>query len=200
VERLREDRPITYSELMDCYNKIKDEEFVTPATIQFRLIDIEIAKIELSDPNMDRVEQAKRLADNLVERIKAGEDFGQLAQQSQQTGMRVTGGLWKPIDPDSLAKPYDVLAKEAEKLKPGQIAGPIETNSHIFIMKLEDKRPKNYEPFEKVQIQLEQRILTERRLKAIEKFNAKLMQQAQLNEKDKFVEYCLEKIYQMSNQ
>ena len=109
---------------------------------------IEPAKLDITDPNQDRREEARRLAGELVGRIKAGEDFGTLAQKySHGLGWEI-GKLWQP---GSLASPYDVLAAEAEKIEPGQIAGPIETAEHIFIMKLEEKQSASFEPFEKVQ-------------------------------------------------
>jgi peptidyl-prolyl cis-trans isomerase SurA len=196
--KLIDNKPITHTELMNCYNQMKERYFAAPARLEFRLIDIQPAELDVTDPNLDKLEQARTLADKLVERIQAGEDFGQLAKQYSHGHMRASGGLWKPVQPESLAKPYDILAIEAQKLQPGQIAGPIETQGHIFIMKLEDKRSKNYEPFEKVQIELKQKIIFDRRRKALEKLDAELMQQVNLNEKDKFIDFCLDKIYQMS--
>ena len=168
--------------------------------IEFSLIDIEPEKLKIFDPNKNKVEIAKKLADKLLTQIKAGEDFGKLALAHSHGHRREFEGLWKPINPDSLAKPYDILAAEAEKTELGQIAGPIETEGHIFIMKLQDKHSKTYEPFEKVQIQVEQKIIADRHRQALDKLNAKVMQRTELKEKDKFIDFCLEKIYQISNQ
>jgi len=51
--KLPQDRPVTYRELLDCYNGMKDEFFAKAATIKFRLIDIQPAKLEVPDPNDD---------------------------------------------------------------------------------------------------------------------------------------------------
>jgi parvulin-like peptidyl-prolyl isomerase len=101
---------------------------------------------------------------------------------------------------DSLAKPYDVLALEAKKIEPGQIVGPIETDGHIFIMKLEEKQVGGYEPFEKVQKEVEDRIIYERRNEVVNKLNAKITEHAGLSRKDEFINFCLEKIYRLSKQ
>jgi parvulin-like peptidyl-prolyl isomerase len=191
---------ITYSELMASYEQMKEEFFAQPTMIEFSLIDIEPEKLKIFDPNKNKVEIAKKLADKLLSQIKAGEDFGKLALAHSHGHRREFEGLWKQINPDSLAKPYDILAAEAQKLEPGQIAGPIETEGHIFIMKLQDKHSKSYEPFEKVQIQVEQKIIADRQRQALDKLNAKVMQRTELEEKDKFIDFCLEKIYQISNQ
>jgi parvulin-like peptidyl-prolyl isomerase len=193
-------RPPTYRELMDCYNRMKDEFFFKPAQIRFRLIDIEAANLDITDPNQDRLEEARKLAGELVGRMKTGEDFGTLAQQYSHGIGRESGGSWQPIRPESLARPYDVLAAEAEKIEPGQIAGPIETPEHIFIMKLEEKQLAGYEPLEKVQKQVEDKIFSEQRDEVINRVNAGLMEQAEVGKTDEFVDFCVEKIYQMSKQ
>src|SRR4030042_371900 len=80
-QQLPENKPVTYNELVSCYNEMKGklvnrpdgmklELFVIPATITFRLIDIQIPKVELTDPNADRSEQAEKLADDLMERLR----------------------------------------------------------------------------------------------------------------------------------
>jgi parvulin-like peptidyl-prolyl isomerase len=200
VSKMPEKKAVTYSELIDGYNEIKDEFFVTPAMLKFQLIDIETAKLEVTDPNRSRLEQAWELADELMSRLRAGEDFAELATAYSHGHRRQFGGLWKPVQPDSLAKPYDILAAEAEQTEPGQLAGPIEADEHIFIMKLVEKRPKGVEPFEKVQKEIEAKIIFERRRQAIDEFTTKLAQQATLNGKEEFTEFCLEEIYWMCNQ
>jgi parvulin-like peptidyl-prolyl isomerase len=196
---LPEHRPITHSELVSCYNEMKNEFFATPATITFRLIDIQIPKLKVTDPNRSQLEQARELAGELVKRLQKDEDFGELAKQYSHGHRASFGGLWQPVQPESLAKPYDVLAAEAEKIQPGQIAGPTEAGEHIFIMKLEEKTPKSFEPLENVQKDVEAKIIFDRRKKAADEFSSKLVQQAALNEMDRFVDFCLEKIYKMSN-
>jgi parvulin-like peptidyl-prolyl isomerase len=195
--QLPEYRPITYSELVNCYNEMKGEFFAIPAMITFRLIDIQIPKLEVTDPNRSRLEQARELAGELVERLQKGEDFGELAKQYSHGHTASFGGLWQPVQPQSLAKPYDILAAEADKMKPAQIAGPIEAGEHIFIMKLEEKRPKSFEPLENVQKEVEAKIIFDRRKKAVDEFSSKLVQQAALNERNRFIDFCLEKTYRI---
>lgn len=208
-KQLPDDKPITYSELMDRYNQMKQTSFTTPAVLQFRLIDIEVEKLEPADPNQTKLEQARDLANKLVERIKSGssrpsegrgEDFGELAKQYSHGHRRQSGGLWKPVQPESLAEPYNVLASEAQRLQPGQTTGPIEAGGHIFIMKLVEKRPKAVKPFEKVQEQIEEKIIVDRQRQAREKIGTRLVEQAAVANKDEFVDFCLQKIYRLSNQ
>jgi parvulin-like peptidyl-prolyl isomerase len=198
--RMPGNRPITHRELLDCYNRMKDEFFRTPARLQFQLIDIQPAKLELNQAGQDPFRQARELANELVKQLKAGEDFGKLAKQYSHGHRREFEGLWKPMQPDSLAKPYDVLAEAAEEIEPGQIASPIETEGHVFIMKLIESRPESYKPFEEVQRELETETIRRRREQAFDEIKADLAEQAELGRMDEFVDYCLERLYRLGRQ
>ena len=207
ASQLPKQRPVSYSQLLDCYNDMKDEFFATPAIIKFRLIDIQPEKLEIEDPNKSCREQAEKLVDELMRRLRAGEDFGKLAKQYSHGHRASSGGSWKPVQPDSLARPYDVLAVQAKSIEPGQIAGPIvpgtpygETGEHIFIMRLEEKRQESVEPFEKVQSHVKAKVIFERRKEAVAQLSARLVQQARLGRKNEFIDFCLKKLYRMSNQ
>jgi hypothetical protein len=193
------DQPIAYSEITAEYNRTKDKLYTTPAVLQFRLIDIEPAKLKNVDANRPRLEQAKDLAEQLVGRIKNGEDFGQLAKDYSNGHTASEGGLWRKLDPESLAAPYDVLAEKAESMKPGDIAGPLEAQGHIFIMQLVENKPKGVEPFEKVQNQVKASISFERMRRAIDKLNEEIVQQASLADRKRFVDFCVREVYAMAN-
>ena len=193
--KLPEERSVTHREVLDYYNQDTTEKFSTPAKLSFRLIDIQPAKLELSDMNSSRTEQAKKLADKLFARLQKEEDFGKIAEEYSHGHRASVGGLWRPVQPDSLAEPYDILATQAQQMQPGQLAGPIETDKHIFIMKLEEKQAASVVPFEKMQKEIEMTIRFERQKKAINEFNAKLWQQAIIANKEDFTVYCLDKLY-----
>ena len=198
-KKMPNNRPVTHSELMECYNQMKDESFAIPAAIQFRLIEIQPGRLKLWQVS-ERPELARRLASRLLERIQSGEDFSKLAKQYSHGPFRGFGGLWKPVRPDSLAAPYDMLAAEAEKTEPGQITGLIETSENVFIMKLEAKQSAGYVPFEDVQEQVRDKIIFDRQNEVLRQVNDELLQQAELSNTDEFVDFCLDKIYQMRDQ
>jgi hypothetical protein len=83
----------------------------------------------------------------------------------------------------------------------GEISQPIETGTagRIFIVKLQEKQSKGYRPLEEVQDQVEDQIVADRRERIVAELQAKLMQQAEFSEKGPFVDFCVKKIYQMSN-
>ena len=105
------------------------------------------------------------------------------------------GGLWQWVSPESLEVPYDVLGKEAETLQVGEVSGPILSDDHIFIMKQEAKQAEEVEPFEKVQKEVEARISLERQKQVLDEFNAGIVKRAALNNIDKFIDFCLWRIY-----
>jgi len=199
ASKLPNNRLVTYNELVDCYNRIKDKYYAKAAKIRFRLIDIQPAKLEVTDPNEDRWQLGKIWANKLLELIKSGEDFGELAKQYSYWSWKEFGGLWRPVQPSSLAAPYDVLAVEADKMEPGDVAGPIVTEQHIFFMKLEEKQIAGYRPFIDVQELVKEKILLNRQSEVIDKLNAEIRQEAKLGRTDKFVDFCLERIYRISN-
>ena len=187
--------PITYSELLACYNQMKEESFAVLAAVKFQLIDIEPAKLLITDPNQDQLEQARNLANELLKQIKAGRSFPEVANEHRGVSFAAHS---KPVQPDSLR--YSILADQAQKLEPGDVSGLIETpqQEHIFIMKLQEKYPKGYEPLEKVQRQVEAKIISDRRRVAQDKILTRLRQQSEKEISNEFIEFCLQNIYEKS--
>lgn len=193
-------RPMTHSELLRYYDAMKDESFFEPAVIQLRLIDIRIAEVELSDPNDDPLQVAQTLAEEIAEKIKAGEDFGELARQNSHGHRSAFGGLWKPRDPEALAAPYDVLVETAKDMKLGDVAGPIEVSDRFFLMKLEQKREARYRPLNEVQDAVEEQIMADRERGSLEQLNAEVAQQAASANTDPFINHCLASLYRLASQ
>lgn len=193
-------RPIAYRELIKRYNEMKDEYFARDTLITFHLIDIQPALLEVTDPNQGRDELAKNLADKLLERLRSGDDFGELAKQYSHGHKKSFGGLWSEVHPDSLAAPFNMIAVEADKIEPGQVVGPIVTQGHVFIIKLEAKQSAGYEPFVDVQRDVERSVRLDRQKEVYAELDAKLVAEAQVGGTDEFVDFCLEKIHQMARQ
>jgi len=200
-QQLPKDQPITYSEMMTAYNETKEQLYATPGVLQFRLIDVEPAKMRDIDANRPRQEQAREFVEDIVKRIKQGEDFEQLVKEYSQANKALTGGLWQKLAPDSLVAPYDVLAQKAATMRPGETTGPIEVEGHIFVMQLVVYQPKSVEPFEKVQNQVKAGISVGRMRQAFDKLNEELVQQASASVADraKFVDFCVREIYRDAN-
>ncbi len=195
-------RPVTYRELVDTYDEMKDEYFARVARITFRLIDIGPDMLEAPVATANRLQLAQELATGLLKRIQSGEDFAELAKQYSHGHRKEFGGLWQPVQPGSLAPPYNAIAVEAEKIEAGQVAGPIVAGGRVFIMKLEAKQAAGYEPFEDAQVQrmVERKVVLDRQDSAQGRLKAKLAQEASLGRADEFIDFCLEKIHTLSRQ
>jgi parvulin-like peptidyl-prolyl isomerase len=193
-------RPITHHELREYYEKMKQGNFLQAGLVQFRLIDIQITKVRLSGANDDPIQVARALAKDIVERVNAGDDFGELAKKySNEPRAASSGGLWPERDPDALAAPYDVLGKKAMAMKPGEVAGPIEEIDHVFILKLEKKQEKGFQPLDQVQDTIEDQIMADRRREALVDLNAEVKQLAAAGNTDRFVDYCLQNLYRQAH-
>ena len=196
--KLPEPRPVHYDELVARYNELKQERFAVPATIKFEMLDIQSSRLSVAEPNKTRNQLARELADELMVRIRAGEDFSTLAGDHPAV-LLITFG--EAVRPESLVRPFDVLARQAEQMAAGEVSQPIETpdGEHIFIMKLREKQLAGFRPLAEVQRQVGQVILDERRRRAGEELHARFREYAQFAEKDEFVDLCLEKLYRLSN-
>jgi parvulin-like peptidyl-prolyl isomerase len=191
------DDPITYGDLVARYDELKDQYYLQPGVVQFRLIDIQPAKMEMTDPNEDPLAKARGLAAALRRRLDAGEDFAELAQQYSHDARGKEGGLWRPRDPSSLAAPYDLIGQKVRTMQPGEVAGPLETETfgHVFLVKLEEKQEQHYQPLSEVQEEVRANIVDERERKMEKDLLAEVTQQIALTDTERFVDYCLERMY-----
>jgi parvulin-like peptidyl-prolyl isomerase len=98
----------------------------------------EAPKAETNKP--ESREAAKKLADELLQRIKGGEDFDKLAKEfSDDTGSGAQGGDLGYQSPESYVPPF----KQALlKLKAGELSEVVETQFGYHIIRLEDQRTK----------------------------------------------------------
>jgi len=197
--KFRRNRPVTYGEILAHYEKVRDQEFLREGVLQLRLIEIEVAKVKLESSDEDPTTKARQLAEDLRKRIDAGADFAALAQQYSHDPLGAQGGLLRPRNPDAFAAPYDVLAAKAKEMKPGEVAGPIETPGRFFVMKVEDKQDRGYQPLAEVQDQVREEILRERDRVALRELEAEIAQQAAAADTTQFVDYCLERLHRLAN-
>jgi parvulin-like peptidyl-prolyl isomerase len=197
---IKDEKPITYSELVKYYESIKDEKYTKDPVIEFRLIDFEIEKFaDANDPNVNAGKKAMELANQLAGRIKKGEDFAEIAKKySHDSATAQNGGLWKPVRPGSLVEPYNVIEKAAENMNAGEVSEPITAGNHIFIVKLENKQAQSCEPFEKVQREIEARYVLERRRKIVDETMKKIISQVDLTYADNFLEFCVEQAWRQA--
>ncbi|NDC61529.1 MAG: molecular chaperone SurA [Betaproteobacteria bacterium] len=102
--------------------------------------DIHIAHILIEVPekaNADELAKLLTKSDELLTRVKAGEDFGKLAAQFSQAPDRANGGQLGLRSPDR----YPSLFADAVKSLPvGAVTGPIRSGAGFHILKLLERR------------------------------------------------------------
>ncbi len=107
-------------------------------------------------------EKAKKLAEEILSRIKKGEDFAQLASQySADPGSKNNGGELPPMAKGMTAPEFDKAAWELPK---GGLSGVIETEFGFHIIQMIDVVPASSVPYDQVHERVEQ-FLRQRDLK-----------------------------------
>ena len=97
----------------------------------------------------DQEREAKRkLANDLLERLRSGEDFAELAEQySDDPGSRNTGGDLGIIAREQMVAPFEEVVY---RMTEGDIEGPVETQYGYHIINLVELIEEQQQPFEDV--------------------------------------------------
>ena len=195
-DEVKIDKPITHSELLEHYNSIKGQFYTKEASMQFRVIDLEIDRFaDANDPNVSEERLALAKANEIAEKIKSDANFAELAKEFSNDEKAAAGGLWESVRPGSLVEPYDAIEKAAANLTAGQVSEPTVAEGHIFIVKLENRQLASCEPFEKVQHEVEARLILSRRQKMVDDMLKKISSQVDLSYAEDFLNYCVEQAY-----
>ncbi len=156
------------------YYKEHSESFKTPEMIRARHILIK------TDPSAtdEEKKKIKARAEEILEKLKKGEDFAKLASEvSEDPGTKAKGG-----DLDFFPKGTMIPAFEeaAFSLKPGEMSGLVETEYGYHIIKLEEKKDAVLEPYEKIKEKVKDQALQEMKKAAVTDFVEKALKNAQV--------------------
>ncbi len=136
------------------YWQTHPQEFRTGEEVRVRHIFLALS--EKADPA--EAARVKALAEDLVRRIRAGEDFGKLARVHSEGPSAPEGGElgWLArgtVQPD--------VEKVAFALSPGEVAEPLRTPSGYQILELEERRGGKPRPLEEVKEAVRDRLMNE---------------------------------------
>lgn len=146
--------------LKDYYNK-NTSKFKQPESARLRIISV-------LDENKGKEALAK---------IKAGEDFGDVAARMSEDNYRIKGG---DIGYVHKGRILPELEDAAFKMKPGEISGLIKAEGMWFIIKLEDLKPANQMTFEESKTKLKQDLENKNAAELKEKWLADLHAKAKI--------------------
>ena len=162
--------PIPPKEVLAHYKRVKAKRFREDVKVQFSLIDIQPAKLE---PSMiqaakgeTREDAARRIANDLLKRIREGEALSELAKKHSHGPYGFRGGQWPPRSPDSLVPPWDRLAARSLQMQPGDVSEPIVLkDGRIFLLELNQIHRKKGQSFAEVKDILEEELRKRKRTK-----------------------------------
>lgn len=96
-------------------------------------------------------EKAKAKAEALLERIKKGEDFAEIARKESTCPSKEKGGDLGVFGQGDMVPPFE---KAAFGLKPGEISGVVATVFGYHIIKLTEAVPPSVQPFDEVKAKI----------------------------------------------
>jgi peptidyl-prolyl cis-trans isomerase SurA len=150
MRRLRAGEVVVSPHKIEVYYVDHPEQFREPSQIKLRMI-------MLSKPANDDG-QIRKLADEIVAKLKEGASFTELAAIYATDAKRYPGGDWGWWEAAKLRKE---LAEAEPALKTGDYSGVIETPEACFLMRVEDRRPEHIKPLSEVRGSIEQFLLTQ---------------------------------------
>lgn len=150
------------------------DDFKTQPGITLREILISVPE-EKGGVNVGKDEEAKAKADALRARALKGEAFEKLAAENSDAGSKANGGLIGPISREELAPDFQKLI---DPLKPGQITSIVRSRQGYQFFKLESRTESDRLTFDQARQQIGDRIGGEKRTGELEKYLAKLREQA----------------------
>lgn len=131
------------------YNEHK-EDYKVGDQIKLRLLMVK--KGANDEENAPR----KKLAEEILAKLKTGEDFGKLAAQYSEGSHNKEQGDWGWIDRDTLRKE---LSDAAFALKVGQHSDIVETDDGYYLLKVEDSKAAHIRPLPEVRNEIEKRLV-----------------------------------------
>ena len=150
------DLRITPEQIKDFYDQNR-EEFKHPAEVRVSHILIRVPKGAAPGER----DAAKQRAGALIDQIKGGTDFAELARrQSQDPGSASLGGDLGFVAKGDMDEAFEAAAFS---MNPGQVSGVVATPYGFDIIKVTDRRDAGYEPLPEVQDRIREVLLKSER-------------------------------------
>jgi parvulin-like peptidyl-prolyl isomerase len=119
--------------------------------------------------------EARKKIEDVLAKIKAGEDFAALAKQfSEDLGSKNDGGLYQDFARGTMVKPFE---DAAFSIPVGQISGIVETVYGYHILQIVDRK-KEARPLDEVRAEIEAKIKQGRQIDAFSAYMTKLKEKA----------------------
>jgi peptidyl-prolyl cis-trans isomerase SurA len=163
------------------YYEAHKQEFTQPEQIKLSEILIPTA----ADANDAAVAQAQAKAADIEAKLKAGENFEDLAKANSGGPTATQGGDLGMYKRGALAK---VLEDQTFNLKAGEWTAPIRTRQGFVILKVTDHIAPGVAPLKDVEPQVQEAMYTEAMQPALRAYLTKLREDAYINIRDGYVD------------
>lgn len=142
-------------EEIERYYKEHQEDFVQPEEMRIRQILLRVP--EKSDPV--EIERIKEIAGEVLNHLRDGEDFAEMAKKYSQDSSAQRGGDLGFFRSDQLIK---VLEEAITSLKEGEISEPVLSPLGFHIFKVEEKKGRSPVPLTEVRERIGEILIEER--------------------------------------
>jgi peptidylprolyl isomerase len=157
------------ADIQTAYNQ-NQTAFTVPRAVRLSQIYIPLP----ANADAATIEKARKQAADIAHQAQAsGADFATLAQANSQDKASAAHGGDMGFVPEGLLIPE--IRKAADAMKPGDVAGPIQTTAGFHVIKLTDTRAQGVRPLSDVKEQLRARMKQERAEQNAGAYMAKLV-------------------------
>jgi peptidyl-prolyl cis-trans isomerase SurA len=152
------------------YYEAHKKDFVKPEQVALRAIEISTDAKKESDPA-----DLKKKADDMLRRIKEGEDFATLAKRFSDGSTAQQGGYLGVYKRGELSKQ---LEDQVFAMKKNQLTDVIETKQGYLILQVLERYEEGEQPFEKVENEIMDHLYSERMEPALREYLKTLREQS----------------------
>ena len=169
-EKARRDYRDTFIVEQMRYKNISSAIMISPHKIETYYVEhkdefkeedkVKLRMIVLTNAPETDTTQTRKLAEEILAKLKDGASFGEMASIYSQGSQAKQQGEWDWVEKSVLRKE---LADVAFSLKPGERSGVIETPGAFYIMLVEDKHEARVKPLPDVRDSIEKILLAKER-------------------------------------
>ena len=149
------------------YYDANQSTFATPEAVKARHILKKFPDNATDEQKAETKAAAEELLKTLNTELAAGADFAKLAEIHSEGPSAARGGALRGSNPKlpagdyfargEMVKPFEETAFDV--LKPGEVSGLVETQFGYHIIKLEEKKAPETQPFAQVQYEIQQKLV-----------------------------------------
>jgi len=150
----------------------KIEKFYLENSDKYKVEDeVKLRMIVLNKGGSTDAASARKLAEEILAKLKEGASFAEMASVYSQGSRRSEGGAWDWVGKTVLRKE---LADVAFKLKAGERSEVIDLPDACYLMLVEDTRPAHVRPLSEIRDEIERNLLIKERARLQQRYIHKL--------------------------